>query len=92
MFSVITALPKEDLPPKFLVLFDEYERVQEGDDLTLACTFTGYPLPDVTWTMNNKPVENGTVTSEVRLVDDVSYTCPFIYSIRSGYLPLPSNK
>jgi len=63
---VVTALPKDDVPPKFDFknTFDDYHRAQEGDDITLTASFTGFPLPEVTWTMNNKPIENATVTSQ----------------------------
>jgi len=52
-------------PPKFTTTFDEYIRLQEGDTLELECKVTGNPLPEVTWSIGDKKVENSTITFEV---------------------------
>ena len=45
--------------PKFVSQFDEYIRVQEGDSVTLSCAVSGYPQPEVIWTINDRKIENG---------------------------------
>jgi len=50
--------------PKFIQRFDEFLRVQEGDEITLNCAFTGCPEPLVTWTSNGKLIEDAEVITE----------------------------
>ena len=52
-------------PPKFVTLFDEYIRTQEGDTLNLECEVAGNPPPEVTWTTNDKKVENSETNYDV---------------------------
>ncbi|XP_076821519.1 myosin light chain kinase, smooth muscle-like isoform X3 [Clavelina lepadiformis] len=50
--------------PKITSPFDEYIRTQEGDSLTLECSYSGYPEPKVSWTVNDKNVDNGKASYE----------------------------
>ena len=54
------------LAPTFLSTFDNYIRVLEGDSLTLECEISGNPIPEITWTINEKRVESAKTSFEVR--------------------------
>ena len=60
-------------PPKFINPFDEYIRTQEGDTVTLECSVGGNPEPEVKWTMDNRNIENGKASFEVKLGCDILF-------------------
>ncbi|XP_077869715.1 uncharacterized protein LOC102801843 [Saccoglossus kowalevskii] len=45
-------------PPNVTKVF-ESQSVLDGERVTFECTVTGKPLPEVTWLLNNKPIEHG---------------------------------
>ena len=105
IFCTASSEPEKSLPaspPKFESFFNEYIRTQEGDTVELECQVSGNPPPDVTWTIDNKIVENSTTSQEVVYCGtfyhfDLRQPSTFIRRLyfvifRMGKLALPSRQ
>lgn len=44
--------------PQFVTKFDDYVRCMEGDNITLECQVDGSPKPEVTWSLERRPIKN----------------------------------
>lgn len=51
-----------DDPPEFLSVFQTPEPLRPGKSLSLKCSATGTPLPQIIWTLDGSPlVEHGRI-------------------------------
>ena len=41
---------------------------EEGDDTAAVCEWTGSPTPEVTWFKNGEPLDEGTLSSRIRII------------------------
>ncbi|XP_067891431.1 myosin light chain kinase, smooth muscle-like isoform X2 [Heterodontus francisci] len=75
---------EEEVPPFFTSVLKEC-RVSEGQDFVLQCSVVGKPRPEVTWLVNDKPIQyaHSTFENDVAKLsiqdalpeDDAIYTC-----------------